>query len=130
MINGCTDRNSARFEDDLRIYAAFARRNGAPAEVVEGAVRMQRESLFSVPPEREEALLAEAHLIDRFLALVDHGRKADKTVNCPLVASIGHLHSGLAQPLGVRRAFILERIEFGGNYHCRRQAPEVRRVGQ
>src|SRR5208282_2286359 len=60
MINGCTDKNSARFEEDLRIYQAFARRNGAPAEMVEGAVRMQRESLYSVPPEREEALLAEA----------------------------------------------------------------------
>jgi tRNA (cmo5U34)-methyltransferase len=60
MINRCTDKNSARFEDDLRVYAAFARRNGAPAEVVEGAVRMQRESLFSVPPEREEAMLAQA----------------------------------------------------------------------
>ncbi len=60
MIVGCSDRNSERFEDDLRVYAAFARRNGAPAEVVEGAVRMQRESLSFVPPEREEALLAEA----------------------------------------------------------------------
>jgi len=60
MINGCTDKNSARFEDHLRVYAAFARRNGAPAAMVEGAVRMQRESLFSVPPEREEALLAQA----------------------------------------------------------------------
>ena len=60
MINGCSDKNSARFEEDLRVYAAFARRNGAPAEIVEGALRMQRESLFSVPREREEALLAQA----------------------------------------------------------------------
>ena len=60
MINGCSDKNSARFEDDLRIYAAFARRNGAPADVVQGAVRMQRESIFHVLPEREVALLAEA----------------------------------------------------------------------
>ena len=64
MINGCRDKNSARFEDDLRVYAAFARRNGAPAEMVEGAVRMQRESNFSVPREREEALLAEAGFVD------------------------------------------------------------------
>ena len=64
MINGCGDKYSARFEDDLRVYAAFARRNGAPAEVVEGALRMQRESLFSVPREREEALLAEAGFVD------------------------------------------------------------------
>ena len=64
MINGCSDKNSARFEDDLRIYAAFARRNGAPADVVQGAVRMQRESLFYVLPEREVALLAEADFRD------------------------------------------------------------------
>jgi len=64
MINGCSDKNSARFEDDLLIYAAFARRNGAPADVVQGAVRMQRESLFYVLPEREVALLAEAGFRD------------------------------------------------------------------
>jgi tRNA (cmo5U34)-methyltransferase len=60
MINGCSDKNSARFEDDLRVYGAFARRNGAPADVVQGAVQMQRESLSYVLPEREVALLAEA----------------------------------------------------------------------
>ena len=60
MIVGCSDRNSDRFENDLRLYAAFARRNGAPHEMVEGAVKMQRENLFYVLPEREEALLAEA----------------------------------------------------------------------
>ena len=60
MINGCADMKSPSFDDHLRLYAAFARRNGAPAETVEGAVRMQRESLFSVPQEREEALLGEA----------------------------------------------------------------------
>src|SRR5260370_11731772 len=32
MIVGCTDKNSARFEDDLRVYAAFPRRSGAPAQ--------------------------------------------------------------------------------------------------
>ena len=64
MINGCTDVKPPRFEDFLRLYAAFARRNGAPAEVVEGAVRMQRESLFYVLPDREEALLAEAGFTD------------------------------------------------------------------
>jgi len=60
MINGCSDKNSARFQDDLRVYAAFARRNGAPEDVVQRAVRMQRESLSYVRPEREVALLAEA----------------------------------------------------------------------
>lgn len=64
MINGCTDKNPARFEDHLRVYAAFARRNGAPAQVIESAVRMQREGLFSVPQEREEELLAEAGFRD------------------------------------------------------------------
>jgi tRNA (cmo5U34)-methyltransferase len=60
MITGCSDKNSARFEDDLRVYAAFARRNGAPADVVEQALRMQRESLHYLLPEREVALLIEA----------------------------------------------------------------------
>ena len=64
MINGCADRNSARFEDDLRVYAAFARRNGAPADVIDLAVSMLRESVFFVPPEREEALLAQAGFRD------------------------------------------------------------------
>ena len=60
MINACTDKNSTRFEDDLRVYAAFARRRGAPADVVQRAVRMQRESLYYALPEQEVALLAEA----------------------------------------------------------------------
>ena len=60
MINGCSDKNSGRFEDDLRVYAAFAHRNGAPADVVHRAILMQRESLFYMLPEREVALLAEA----------------------------------------------------------------------
>ena len=64
MINGCADRNCARFEDDLRVYAAFARRNGAPADVIDLAVSMLRESVFFVPPEREEALLAQARFRD------------------------------------------------------------------
>jgi tRNA (cmo5U34)-methyltransferase len=64
MINGCADRNCARFEDDRRVYAAFARRNGAPADVIDLAVSMLRESIFFVPPEREEALLAQAGFRD------------------------------------------------------------------
>jgi tRNA (cmo5U34)-methyltransferase len=64
MINGCADRNSAHFEDDLRVYTAFARRNGAPADIIDLAVRNLRESVFFVPPEREEALLAQAGFRD------------------------------------------------------------------
>jgi tRNA (cmo5U34)-methyltransferase len=64
MINGCTDMKTARFDEDLRLYAAFARRSGAPAEMVEGAVRMQRETLHSVPRDREEALLEQAGFQD------------------------------------------------------------------
>jgi tRNA (cmo5U34)-methyltransferase len=64
MINGCTDVTSPRFEEDLRLYAAAARRNGAPDEAVEGAVRLQRVSLSFVPPEREEQLLAAAGFRD------------------------------------------------------------------
>ena len=60
MVNGCADRNSASFADHLPVYAAFARRNGAPADVIERAVQMQRNDLFFVPLQREEALLAEA----------------------------------------------------------------------
>lgn len=64
MINGCSDKNSARFEDDLRVYAAFARRSGAPPDLVRGAVQMQRESVFYMLPEREVELLAEAGFND------------------------------------------------------------------
>jgi tRNA (cmo5U34)-methyltransferase len=64
LIDGCSDRNSKRFDDDLRVYAAFARRNGAPTDVVERAVAMQRESLYPVRPEHEEALLSEAGFVD------------------------------------------------------------------
>jgi tRNA (cmo5U34)-methyltransferase len=64
MINGCTDMKAPRFDEYLRLYAAFARRNGAPPEIIEGALRMQRESLFSVLPDREEALLAQAGFTD------------------------------------------------------------------
>jgi tRNA (cmo5U34)-methyltransferase len=64
MINGCSDKNSTRFEDDLRLYTAFARRSGAPADMVQGAARMQRESLFYVLPEREVAVLKEAGFQD------------------------------------------------------------------
>jgi tRNA (cmo5U34)-methyltransferase len=60
MINGCTDMKAPRFDEYLRLYGAFARRNGAPPEIIEGAVRMQRETLFSVLPDREEELLAQA----------------------------------------------------------------------
>jgi hypothetical protein len=56
--------SSSRFDEDLRLYAASARRNGAPPVVIEGAVRMQRESLSFVTPEREESLLAEAGFKD------------------------------------------------------------------
>lgn len=60
MINGCTEMGAPQLEEHLRLYAAWARRNGAPVEVVENGVRMQRETLFSVSREREEALLGQA----------------------------------------------------------------------
>jgi len=60
MINGCADKNGARYEDDLRIYAAFARRSGAPDEMIKRALRMQRENLFPVSREREEEMLKRA----------------------------------------------------------------------
>jgi tRNA (cmo5U34)-methyltransferase len=64
MINGCTDMESPRFAEDQRLYAAFARRNGAPAEIIDAAMRMQRENVHLLPPEREEALLTEAGFRD------------------------------------------------------------------
>jgi tRNA (cmo5U34)-methyltransferase len=70
MINGCADMQSSRFADDQRSYAAFARRNGAPEEMIDAAVRMQRESVHLLPPEREEALLAEAVFRDLHLFYV------------------------------------------------------------
>lgn len=60
VIDGCTDIKSSGFEEDLTLYAASALRNGAPADMVEGAVRTQRENLSFVSREREEALLAQA----------------------------------------------------------------------
>lgn len=64
IIDGCSDKNSPRYDDDLRVYAAFARRNGAPADLVQRAVEMQRDNLHGVLPEREVALLSEAGFID------------------------------------------------------------------
>jgi tRNA (cmo5U34)-methyltransferase len=60
MIHGCTEMGTPRFEEDLRLYGAWGRRNGAPDEIIENGVRMQRETLFSVPRDREEALLEQA----------------------------------------------------------------------
>jgi tRNA (cmo5U34)-methyltransferase len=64
ITDGCSDKNSPRFDDDLRVYAAFARRNGAPADLVQRAVEMQRNSLHRVLPECEVALLSEAGFVD------------------------------------------------------------------
>lgn len=56
--------SSERFEEDLRLYAASARRNGAPGAIVDGAVQMVAESVSMIPPEREEALLTKAGFRD------------------------------------------------------------------
>jgi len=64
MIAGCSDQGSTQFEDDLRLYVAFGRRSGAPAEAVQVATKMQRENLHYVTVEREKALLAEAGFSD------------------------------------------------------------------
>jgi tRNA (cmo5U34)-methyltransferase len=64
MINGCADTKSPRFAEDQRLNAAFARHNGAPEEIIDAALRMQRENAHVLPPEREEALLAEAGFRD------------------------------------------------------------------
>jgi len=64
IIDGCSDKSSTRFDDDLRLYAAFALRSGAPAELVQRAVEMQRTGLHGVMPDREEALLSEAGFVD------------------------------------------------------------------
>lgn len=64
MINGCADMESLRFAEDRRLYAAFACRNGAPAEIIDAAVRMQRQNVHLLPPKREEALLTEADFRD------------------------------------------------------------------
>jgi tRNA (cmo5U34)-methyltransferase len=64
IIDGCSDKYSPRFDDDLRVYAEFARRNGAPEDLVQRAVEMQRNSLHGVLPECEVALLSEAGFVD------------------------------------------------------------------
>jgi hypothetical protein len=76
IIDGCSDKGSGRFEDDLRIYAAFARRNGAPEDVVEKAVRMQRESLHYVLPEREVSVDDRKKDCAALAVLVVSGRNA------------------------------------------------------
>ena len=76
LIDGCTDMRVPEFEEDLRLYAASARRNGAPAEIVEGAVQMLRANLSFVTPEREEQLLREAGFSGArlfYVALWNHG---------------------------------------------------------
>jgi tRNA (cmo5U34)-methyltransferase len=70
MINGCADMESPSFAEVQRLYAAFGRRNGAPEEIIEAALRMQRENVHLLPPEREEALLAEAGFRDTRLFYV------------------------------------------------------------
>lgn len=64
VIDSCADVRSPRFAEDLRLYCAYARRSGAPAEIVAGAVEMVRTEAAMVPPEREEALLLEAGFRD------------------------------------------------------------------
>jgi len=64
MINGCADMRPPHFDEHLKLYAAFGQRNGAPADVVAGAVQMQRDSLFYVRPDREEELLSQAGFTD------------------------------------------------------------------
>jgi tRNA (cmo5U34)-methyltransferase len=79
VVDGCNATAGPRFEEHLRLYAAFGRRNGAPPEAVERGLQMQREGLFVVPPAREEQLLAEAGFRDFRLfysALWIHGWSA------------------------------------------------------
>jgi hypothetical protein len=47
-----------RFDGDLQV--ALARRNGAPADVVQGGRRMRRETRSYIVPEREVVLLQAA----------------------------------------------------------------------
>ena len=64
MINACSEKGGPRYEEDLRLYEVWARRNGAPDDVIAAAVRMQRDTLHPVPFEREEALLGQAGFHD------------------------------------------------------------------
>lgn len=58
LINGCAEEAFAAGEE--REYAAFARRAGAPEDVVQMAVETRKTTVFLLTPEREEALLHEA----------------------------------------------------------------------
>jgi tRNA (cmo5U34)-methyltransferase len=64
MINFCIDKTSPAFERQLRVYQAFARRNGAPEDQIAGYAAGIRDQLPALPPEREEALLREAGFDD------------------------------------------------------------------
>ncbi|WP_044245912.1 class I SAM-dependent methyltransferase [Chondromyces apiculatus] len=64
LIDFCADKNSPAFEAQLRLYGAFARMNGAPADLVAQAARGMRDVMHIVTPAREEALLQEAGFDD------------------------------------------------------------------
>lgn len=68
LINGCLDKTSPRFGRDLARYSAFARFKGAPEDLTRNAAAAVAEQVHLLPPERDEALLAEAgfHSVEPF----------------------------------------------------------------
>jgi tRNA (cmo5U34)-methyltransferase len=60
MVNGSVDKAAPSLDRKLRIYAAFARYNGASEELTRNATEAVRAHAPMLAPAREEALLAEA----------------------------------------------------------------------
>lgn len=64
IVDRCDDRDGSNFTRNVERYAAYARASGVEAEIVADAYESQKVNLGLVPPERNEALLAQAGFTD------------------------------------------------------------------
>lgn len=60
LVDGCADKSSPKFDKQLADYAEFARLQGAPEDLVQRALDMNRTGVNFVPPERNLELLDQA----------------------------------------------------------------------
>jgi len=64
LVDRCDDREGPDFRRNIERYAAYAIASGVDAETVSGAYDSQKANPGLVPPDRNEALLAEAGFED------------------------------------------------------------------
>lgn len=64
LVDRCDDRHGSNFSRNMDRYAAYAIASGVEPETVAGAQESQKANPGLVPPERDEALLAEAGFSD------------------------------------------------------------------